>query len=120
MAKINSRNKGATFERQIANTFKEQGYPDAYRTEQHNGQSQFSQPDVSGVPYLNIECKAVEKLNIHDAMEQSKRDSEIQENGGIPIVIHKKNYKPILVTMFMDDWFDFFNTWAKVQDDRQD
>ena len=93
------RDKGARFERQIANDLKALGY-DASRGHQSNGGSAL-EPDVRGIPGVHIECKAVERLNLRSAMEQSERDAGDDE---VPIVVHKQNRKEVLVTM---RWSDF-------------
>lgn len=71
---INSRQKGAAGEREIAKILREQyGYTDAKRGCQFKGGP--DSPDVNGVDGLHIEVKRVEKLNIEDAMQQSIRDA---------------------------------------------
>ena len=99
---VNSRDKGARFERTIANKLKDLGY-ETRRGQQYCGAN--GDADVVGLPGIHIECKAVERLNIDNAMEQSKRDAR---KGEIPIVIHKRNNKEILVTMTFEDWIDMF------------
>ena len=64
-----------------------------------------SSADVVGLPGIHIEAKAVEKLNLYDAYEQSMRDSR---EGEVPVVIHKKNRKTILITMSLSDFLDFY------------
>ena len=98
---INSRQKGARNERLLANILKEHGYTEARRGQQFSGLH--GDADVVGIPGIHIECKAVERLNIHDAIEQSIRDAR---EGEIPVVIHKKNRKPWLVTMRLEDWLN--------------
>ena len=80
---VNSRDKGKRYERHVASLFKSEGY-NARRGQQYNG---LDGEDVVGVPGIHIECKAVERLNLYDAIAQSKRDA----HGKITIVIHKKN-----------------------------
>ena len=70
---INSKQKGARFERQLASMFREHGY-DARRTAQYCGNTGEA-ADVVGLPFIHVEAKHVERLNIHDAMAQAKRDS---------------------------------------------
>ena len=53
-----------------------------------------------GLPGVHIECKRVEKLNIHDAMNQSVRDAA---EGQMPIVAHRKNRTKWLVTLRAED-----------------
>ena len=99
---VNSKQKGARFERQLASLLREHGF-ESRRGQQYCGAN--GDADVIGVPGVHIEAKAVEKLNIHEAMEQSVSDAR---DGEIPVVIHKKNRKPILVTMLFDDWIEFY------------
>ena len=61
--------------------------------------------DVVGLPGIHIECKRVEKLNIYDAVEQSKNDAR---TGEMPVVMHRKNRKEWLVTMPLDDWMKLY------------
>ena len=96
---VNSRRKGAEFERKLAGLLREYGYSDSRRGQQYSGIN--GDADVVGLPHIHIEAKAVEKLNIYDAMDQSKRDARPLE---LPVVIHKKNHRNILVTM---DFYDF-------------
>ena len=99
---VNSRRKGAEFERKLANILKEYGYT-ARRGQQFCGAN--GDADVIGLPNIHIEAKAVEKLNLYDAMEQSKNDARSDE---IPVVIHKKNRKNILVTMELPDFMTLY------------
>lgn len=102
----NSKQKGKRFERTVAGLFREAGYDGARRSQQYAGINHDA--DVVGVPGLHIECKAVEKLNLYNAMEQSKSE---KREGEIPIVVHKKNNHNVLVTMEWDDWVYFFREW---------
>lgn len=95
---INSRQKGAAFERKLANILKLHGY-DCRRGQQYCGAN--GDADVVGLDGIHIEAKAVENLNIYKAMDQAKADAR---QGELPAVFHKKNRKPILVTMELDDW----------------
>ena len=96
---VNSRRKGADFERWIANDLKASGFTGARRGQQFSGAN--GDPDVVGVPGWHLELKAVENLNVRAAMKQSERDAR---DGEIPCVIHKKNREEILVTMRYEDW----------------
>lgn len=99
---INSRRKGAEFERKLARILRDYGY-DARRGQQYSGAN--GDADVVGLPGVHIEAKAVERLNLYDAMAQSKRDAR---SGEIPVVIHKKNNCNILVTMELDSFMDLY------------
>lgn len=99
---INSRQKGARFERTLANKLKEYGY-DCRRGQQYCGAN--GEADVVGLPGIHIEAKAVERLNLYDAVEQSKRDAR---EGEIPTVFHKKNGREILVTCPLDGFIKLY------------
>lgn len=96
---INSREKGARFERLYASILRKHGFSDARRGQQFCGAN--GDPDVVGIPGVHLELKAVEALNIKKAMDQSIRDAK---DGEIPVVVHKKNREPIMVTMLNDDF----------------
>lgn len=99
---INSRQKGATFERRLAGMLREYGY-DCRRGQQYSGVN--GDADVVGLPGVHIEAKAVERLNLYDAMSQSKRDAR---QGEIPVVIHKKNRCNVLVTMEFENFMELY------------
>ena len=102
---VNRRNKGAAYERHVASLFRTYGYK-ARRGQQYccaNGDA-----DVVGVAGIHIECKAVERLNLYDAMAQAKRDAK---EGELSVVIHKNNYCKDLVTMEFEQWIELFKEW---------
>lgn len=99
---MNSRAKGASGERELSNVLREYGF-NARRGQQFSGAN--GDPDVVGIDGVHIECKRVERLNIFDAMEQSCRDAR---EGETPVVMHRKNRKPWLVTMRLEDFIDMY------------
>lgn len=103
-----SRDKGKRFERFIANKLKERGF-NARRGQQFKGTTDSHDVECQELPMMNIEAKAVERLNIEVAMEQARADTEV---GNIPIVIHKKVHKRPLVTMELEHWIDLVQ-WAR-------
>lgn len=100
---MNSRNKGASGERELAGILREYGYT-ARRGQQFSGAN--GDADVVGMDGYHIECKRVERLNIDTAMEQSIRDAREEE---IPIVCHRKNRKEWLVTLRLKDFMEVVN-----------
>ena len=106
---VNSRAKGARFERQLASRFREYGY-DARRTAQYCGNSGEA-ADVIGLPGIHCEAKHVERLNIYEAIAQAKRDAAAGGGNALPAVFHKKNHAEILVTMEIEDWFNLYREW---------
>lgn len=102
---VNSRNKGASYERHVAGLFKSEGY-EARRGQQYCGAN--GDADVIGVKGIHIECKAVERLNLYDAIAQAKKDAK---NGDLPVVVHKKNYCKDLVTMEFSEWIKLYREY---------
>lgn len=103
---INSRAKGARFERHLASRLREYGY-DCRRGQQFCGAN--GDADVVGLPGLHIEAKAQETMRLYEWMSQAKRDSE--GTGRLPAVFHKKNNAEILVTMRLEDWVCLYREW---------
>lgn len=104
---VNSKQKGARFERLLASRFREYGY-EARRTAQYCGNTGDAS-DVAGLPGLHIEAKHQEKMYLYDWMAQAKRDSE--GTGRLPAVFHKKNNAEILVTMEFEDFMNLYREW---------
>ena len=109
MGKINSKQKGARFERTLASKFREYGY-DARRTAQYCGNTGDAS-DVIGLPGIHIEAKHQETMRLYDWMAQAKNDAEAGGKGNLPAVFHKKNNAEILVTMELKDWFNLYREW---------
>ena len=104
--KVNSKDKGARFERQLASKFREYGY-EARRTAQYCGKTGDAS-DVVGLPGLHIEAKHQEKMYLYDWMAQAKRDAMASGKKDIPAVFHKKNNAEILVTLEFDDFMEIY------------
>lgn len=102
---MNSREKGAKGERELARKLKEYGY-DCRRGQQYCGAN--GDADVVGLPKIHIECKRVERLNLYDAMAQAKHDAR---DGETPAVFHRKNHCNWLVTMELDDFIKMYREW---------
>jgi len=104
---INSKQKGARFERQLASRFREYGY-EARRTAQYCGNTGEAS-DVVGLPGIHIEAKHQERMQLYEWMAQAKRDAE--GTGRLPAVFHKKNNAEILVTMEFEDFMNLYREW---------
>lgn len=104
---MNSRTKGKRGELEAAHILKKHGY-DARRGQQFAGIN--GDADVVGLPYIHLEIKRVEKLNIDDALQQSIRDAKDAE---IPVVMHRKNRTEWKVTMLFEDWINLYKAWEK-------
>ncbi len=106
---INSRAKGARFERTLAAKLREYGY-DTRRSVQYCGNSGEA-ADIVNLPGIHVEAKAQEKMYLYDWMAQAKRDAEAGGKGNLPAVFHKKNNAAILVTMELEDWMNLYREW---------
>lgn len=109
-SKVNSKQKGARFERTLAGLFREYGYADARRTAQYCGNTGDAS-DVVGLPGIHIEAKHQETMRLYEWMSQAVRDAESGGKGNLPAVFHKKNHAEILVTMRLEDWMNLYREW---------
>jgi Holliday junction resolvase len=99
---MNSRTKGKVGEREFAHVLSDNGFP-ARRGQQFCGGP--ASPDVicAALPWLHVEVKRVEALNLTDACAQAEGDC-----GGKPwIVAHRRNHAPWLITMHAETFFQF-------------
>lgn len=101
MPKINSRQKGASGERELAHRLTDLGLP-AERGQQFQGSP--DSPDVKLQGMLGgkifIECKRVERgLNLHTVMEKAVKNAGSQ----LPIIMHRTNRTDWLMTVRLED-----------------
>lgn len=106
---VNSKQKGARFERLLAGIFRDYGYTESRRTAQFCGNTGDA-ADVVGLPNIHVEAKHQETMRLYDWIAQAKRDAA---NGGnkLPAVFHKKNNAEILVTMPLDSWMEIYKEY---------
>ena len=111
---INSREKGASFERSVAKLFREYGY-EAHRTAQHKGNTGDA-ADVEGNYYgIHIEAKAYKRIAVYSWIEQAIRDAKAEGKGNKPVVIMKQNYSEPLALMRFSDWIELYREWESGQ-----
>ena len=106
---MNSRDKGARGERELAKKLREHGY-EARRGQQFSGAN--GDPDVVGLPHIHIECKRVERVSLYDWMAQARRDAR---DGELPAVFYRKNNSGWLVVMDLDDWIQIYREWEATE-----
>lgn len=123
---VNSKQKGARFERQLAGLFRDYGYTEARRTAQYCGNTGDAS-DVVGLPGIHVEAKRQERMQLYDWMDQAKRDAKAGGAGLLPAVFSKKNNHSILVTMELDDWMKIYREFQagmelkeRVEDGKQE
>lgn len=102
---MNSRNKGKRGELEAAGKFRDYGY-DTHRTAQHCGMTGVA--DIEGVPYIHLEVKRRENLNLYDAISQAVRD---HREGELPTVMWRKNDSEWLMVMRFDDWMKLYQAY---------
>lgn len=103
MGKINSRQKGAAAERELAHFLKAHGF-EARRGQQFSGSP--DSPDVvHSIPDIHIECKRVEQLSLYPALEQAAVDCGEHE---IPVVFHRRNRKDWVIIMDASDFLTYY------------
>jgi hypothetical protein len=119
---MNSREKGKRGERQWRDELRANGYM-SRRGQQFSGSP--DSPDVvcDELRWIHFEVKAVERLNIEDAMEQARRDCNrdhgttdhgttgpevgCQRSAKVPVVAHRRSFRRWLVTMEAETFFQF-------------
>lgn len=94
---MNIKRKGNRGEFELAGILRDHGI-DACRNDQYMVGGR-GNPDVyaeiCGQP-LHVEVKRAERLNVNEAMHQAMRDAE---SGYLPVVAHRRNREPWLVTV---------------------
>ena len=100
-----SKARGKRAELDLVHQLQKFGF-EARRTAQYCGKAGTS--DVVGVPGVHCECKAVQRLNIWEALSQSERDSAADGNGDIPAVFFKRNRSGWYVAMPLKDFIGLY------------
>ena len=105
-----ARIKGAAFERELANYFKEHTSLDAKRG---IGQTRCGGAEVSDVdiPLVHVEAKRQKRCRIKAAMAQAIEDASV--NGKLPVAITKDDREDIICTMRLNDWIHLFNAYVE-------
>jgi len=95
---INSRRKGKEGEIELAHELERVFGIETRRGQQFSGTA--DSPDIVHlIPHVHIECKRVEALQLMPAVNQAIADA----GDNVPVVMHRKNNQPWLVTVRLDD-----------------
>ena len=78
-----------------------------FHTQPGRPQNYGTEADLTGIPHLHIECKRQEHLDLLAAVNQSVRDAE-RFGEGLPVVMHRKNRSPWLVTLKLSDFITIY------------
>lgn len=98
---MNSKEKGKRGERDLSKVLSTLFNVNARRGQQYKGTD--DSPDVIAFDGVHVECKRTERFNPYKALEQANNDAG--EN--IPVVMHKRNYKPWIVVIELENLPDF-------------
>lgn len=101
-----SKARGKRAELDLVHQLQKFGFTEARRTSQYCGKAGTS--DVVGLPGVHCECKAVQRLNIWEALSQSERDSTADGNGDIPAVFFKRNRSGWYVAVPLTDFVSLY------------
>ena len=99
---MNSRQKGKRVERLWRDQLREAGFLKAFRGQQYCGAAGNADVVCPELPTIHFEVKGVQNLNVLNAVKQAITDSGTKT----PVVAHKKNGEPWLVTMLAADWLE--------------
>lgn len=101
-----SKARGKRGELSLVHALRNAGFTEARRTAQYCGKAGTS--DVTGLNGIHVEVKNVERLNIWEALLQSKRDSEADGNGDIAAVFFKRNRSGWYVAVPLSDFIRLY------------
>lgn len=100
--RMNSRQKGKRVERLWRDQLREAGFLKAFRGQQYCGAAGNADVVCPELPSMHFEVKGVQNLNVLNAMKQAINDCGEKT----PVVAHKKNGEPWLITMLAADWLE--------------
>jgi len=103
------RDKGKRGELEASHKLSEVLGVPVWRSQQYHGAA--GSADLAGVDGLHFEVKRTERLSLYDAIEQAAGDC----GDDLPVVIHRRNRKPWLVIMYLEDVGDFVQTLADAE-----
>ena len=99
---VNSRQKGKRVERLWRDQLREAGFLKAFRGQQYCGAAGNADVVCPELPSMHFEVKGVQNLNVLNAVKQAINDC----GDKTPVVAHKKNGEPWLITMLAADWLE--------------
>lgn len=110
---INSRNKGASGEREFAACLEAMGIR-ARRGRQYHGLE--GKDVVTSLPGVHFEVKRTERLRLDEAFFQAMDDA----GDDIPVVAHRKNRTNWKLTVKLEDIPRLLHVFSEAMEDRHD
>lgn len=107
---VKSQRKGRAAELELSRILQGHGY----NVEPGRAFSYGEVPDLSGLPGIHIECKRCEQARLSEWMQQAARDSE-KFHDGAPTIFHRRNHRPWLVTMRLEDWLQLYRSYRPLE-----
>lgn len=98
-----SQKKGRTAELALCRLLNEHGIPAIPGQPLNYG----TEPDISGVVGVHVECKRSERVKISEWMAQAERDAARFQDGA-PAVFFRRSREPWYVCMGLADWLKLY------------
>lgn len=109
-----SRRRGKTGERELCKELDRLGLPGFRRSQQNTGRHGDADIENSIIETeLLIECKRVERISINAVMKRAMEDAHAKNR--IPVIAHRKNHHPWLLTICLDDLWGFVEELLRLQ-----
>lgn len=101
-----SQAKGRRAELELARLL--QGY--GYDVEPGRALNYGTEPDLTGLPGVHIECKRSEQLRLSEWLAQAERDAQRFQDGA-PAVFFRRSREPWMVCMKLTDWLELYRSY---------
>ena len=103
-----SQRKGRAAELELCRLLNDHGIPAAVGEPLNYG----TEPDISGVAGVHVECKRAERVQIGEWIAQAARDAERFKDGA-PAVFFRRSREPWHVCMRLSDWLALYGAARK-------
>jgi hypothetical protein len=106
-----SRDKGKRGERDLANTLSQLGVRSRRGVQYRGGPGS---PDVvTALSGIHVECKRTEQLSLYPALWQAYEEMPADH---MPVVMHRRNGKPWVVVLNLDDFVKICREAGRVEE----
>lgn len=107
--------KGRNGEKEVQRFFKEHGY----NLERGGTRSYGERPDLFGLPFIHLEVKRCERVEMPKWLAQARRDA-LRFKDGCPVVIHRRSNEDWFATMPLSAWIKLYDAYSKERDINED